>query len=305
MADTGGTPDASAPATAPAGTPAPAPAAEPAQHAKSGPAPAPAPEAKLGPKDRRKRIADRVLAEGQVSIEDLVQELGVSQMTVHRDLDSLEHQGWLRKVRGGATAAPNALFESNARWRGNEQVAAKEAICAAALAIAEPGQAVIIDDSSTALPLARSLASRGAYTVITNSLQVINELAEEPDIRVIALGGEYHAAFNAFLGMSTADIARSFRADVAFLSTSAVDNGHCYHQAQENVLVKRALMAAARRKVLLVDHSKFGRQALYELAPLADFDLVISDEQLPQEERDALQSLGVRYELATEGARRA
>ncbi|WP_241778077.1 hypothetical protein [Streptomyces sp. CT34] len=63
-------------------------------------------------------------------------------------------------------------------------------------------------------------------------------------------------------------------------------------------------MAAARRKVLLVDHAKFGRQALYELAPLADFDLVISDELLPQEEQDALQSLGMRYKLAAEGSRR-
>ncbi|AJC56903.1 DeoR/GlpR family DNA-binding transcription regulator [Streptomyces sp. 769] len=194
-----------------------------------------APVTRLSPKDRRKRISDRVLAEGQVTIEELVQELGVSQMTV----------------------------------------------CEAALALAEPGQAVI-----------------------TNSLQVINELAEEPDIRVIALGGEYHAAFNAFLGMSTADIARSFRADIAFLSTSAVDDGHRYHQAQENVLVKRALRAAARRTVLLVDHSTFGRQALYELAPLADFDLVISDGHLPREEQEALQSLGVRDELATEGSRR-
>ncbi|MFJ5675139.1 DeoR/GlpR family DNA-binding transcription regulator [Streptomyces sp. NPDC093097] len=263
-----------------------------------------APVTKLGPKGRHRRITDRVLAEGQVTIEELVQELGVSQMTVHRDLDALEHQGWLRKVRGGATATPSALFESTARRRGSEQVAAKEAICAAALALAEPGQAVIIDDSSTALPLARSLSSRGAFTVITNSLQVINELAEEPDIRVIALGGEYHAGFNAFLGMSTADNARSFRADLAFLSTSAVDDGRCYHQVQENVLVKRALMAAARRRVLLVDHTKFGRQALYGLAPLTDFDLVISDGRLPQGERDALQSLGVRYELAMEGSRR-
>ncbi|WEB41214.1 DeoR/GlpR family DNA-binding transcription regulator [Streptomyces yunnanensis] len=240
-----------------------------------------APVTRLSPKDRRKRISDRVLAEGQVTSEELVQELGVSQMTVHRDLDTLEHQGWPRKVRGGATAAPSALFESTARWRGNEQVAAKEAVCEAALALAEPGQAVI-----------------------TTSLHVINELAEEPDIRVIALGGEYHAAFNAFLGMSTTDIARSFRADIAFLSTSAVDNGHRYHQAQENVLVKRALRAAARRTVLLVDHSTFGRQALYELAPLADFDLVISDGHLPREEQEALQSLGVRDELATEGSRR-
>ncbi|WP_369357950.1 hypothetical protein [Streptomyces sp. cg2] len=112
-------------------------------------------------------------------------------------------------------------------------------------------------------------------------------------------------AFNAFLGVSTADSARGFRADIAFLSASAVDDGHCYHRAQENVLVNRALMAAARRKVLLVDHSEFGRPALYELAPLADFDLAISDEQLPQEEQEALQSLGVRYGLATEGSLRA
>ncbi len=183
-----------------------------------------APVTKLSPKDRRKRITDRVPAEGPVTIEDLVQELGVSQVTVHRVLDTLEHQVWPRKVRGGATATPGALFESTARWRGKEQVAAKEAVCAAALAVAEPGQAVITGDSGTALPLARTLSSRGAYTVIANSLQVINEPAEKPDIRVIALGDEYHAAFNAFLGMSTADIARSFRADIAFLSTSAVDN---------------------------------------------------------------------------------
>ncbi|MGD3106573.1 DeoR/GlpR family DNA-binding transcription regulator [Streptomyces sp. YGL11-2] len=262
-----------------------------------------APVTKLSPKDRRKRFTDRVLAEGQVTVEDLAHELGVSQMTVHRDLDTLERQGWLRKVRGGAAATPSALSESTAPWRGDAQVAAKEAICATAPAVAEPGQAVITDDSGTTLPLARALSARGAYTVITNSVQVIDELTEEPDIRVIALGSEQYAAFSASLGMSTADTARGFRADIAFLSTSAVDNGHCYHQAQEIVLVKRALMAAARRRVLLVDHSESGRQVLYELAPLAEFDLGISDELLPQEEQEALQSLGMRYELVAKGSR--
>ncbi|MEV0278721.1 DeoR/GlpR family DNA-binding transcription regulator [Streptomyces sp. NPDC050610] len=253
---------------------------------------------KLSPKERRKMIADRVLQRGQVSIEDLVRALGVSQMTVHRDLDSLEHQGWLRKVRGGATAAPSALFESNARWRGSTRLEEKQAICATALEGAEPGQAVIVDDSSTVLSFATGLSARGAFTVITNSLQVINELSDEPEIQVIALGGVYHASFNAFVGMFTADMARSLRADVAYISASAVDNGHCYHQSQEEVLVKRALLEAARRRVLLVDHSKFGRQALYQLAPLTDFDTVISDDQLPTEHQEALRALGVRLELA-------
>ncbi|WP_327357916.1 DeoR/GlpR family DNA-binding transcription regulator [Streptomyces sp. NBC_01304] len=253
---------------------------------------------KLNPKDRRKKIADRVLAEGSVSIDDLVRDLGVSQMTVHRDLDTLEQQGWLRKVRGGATAAPNALYESNTRWRGNEMVEAKEAICAAALSVSEPGQAVIIDDSSTVRPLAQALSSRGAYTVITNSLQVINDLADDSDIRVIGLGGVYHPSFSAFWGTTTADAVRSLRADIAFMSTAAVDAGSCYLQHQENIVVKRAMLDAARFKVLLVDHTKFGRQALYRLAPLTDFDLVVSDAELPAEQQQMLKALGVRYELA-------
>ncbi|MFD7922030.1 DeoR/GlpR family DNA-binding transcription regulator [Streptomyces sp. NPDC059740] len=253
---------------------------------------------KASPRARRRSIADRVLKEGQVTIEELVAEYGVSQMTVHRDLDELERQGWLRKVRGGATAAPSALFESNARWRSGAMPREKREICAAALATAEPGQAVVVDDSSTAVPFARGLAERGTFTVITNSLQVINELADEPEIQVIGLGGVYHSSFNAFVGMFTADMARSLRADVAYISASAVDNGHCYHQSQEEVLVKRALLGAARKRVLLVDHSKFGRQALYQLAPLTEFDLVISDEGLPEPQREELRALGVRLELA-------
>ncbi|MFK4107478.1 DeoR/GlpR family DNA-binding transcription regulator [Streptomyces sp. NPDC002176] len=253
---------------------------------------------KAGPRARRSGIADLVLQQGQASIDELVSAFGVSQMTIHRDLDELEREGWLRKVRGGATAAPSAVFESNARWRGSTMLAEKRQICAAALLTAEPGQVVIVDDSSTAMPFAKGLPERGAFTVITNSLQVINELTGAPEIQVIGLGGVYQASFNAFVGMFTADMARSLRADVAYISASAVDNGQCYHQSQEEVLVKRAFLESARKRVLLVDHSKFGRQALYRLAPLTDFDLVISDSGLPEAESQALRAAGIRVELA-------
>lgn len=253
---------------------------------------------KLSPKIRRKKIADRVLQDGQVTIEELVHDLSVSHMTIHRDLDLLEGQGWLRKVRGGATAAPSSLFESNARWRSATMPEEKQAISQAALDEVEPGQALIVDDSSTALPFATGLPERGAFTVITNSLQVVNELAEETDIQVISLGGVYNSSYNAFVGMFTADMARALRADVAVISVSAVEGVHCYHQSQEEVIVKRALLAAARRRLLLVDHSKFGRQALYQLCPLNDFDLVISDAGLAEETREAIQALGVPLHIA-------
>lgn len=253
------------------------------------------------PRDRHERIRDRVLELGSVRIEDLARELRVSLMTVHRDLDRLVEQGWLRKVRGAATAEQSVLFESNVRYRMAAQESAKRALAQTAIRHVERGQAVLIDDSTTALTLARLLPSHGPLTVITNFLAAINELAREETIELIALGGAYYAPFDAFLGMTTSDAIRPLRADTLFMSTSAVTDGYCYHQSQEAILVKRALMAAARRRILLVDHTKFGKRALHQLAPLTDFDAVIVDVDTDQADLDMIHELSVTVEVAGRG----
>ncbi|MBE9375174.1 DeoR/GlpR transcriptional regulator [Saccharopolyspora sp. HNM0983] len=247
---------------------------------------------------RRERIRREALDSGFVRIEQLAADHGVSTMTIHRDLDVLEQQGWVRKVRGGASSAPNALLEGSVRTRMADAAAEKSRLAEHALDLVAPGQVVAIDDSTTALAVADGLPERGPCTVVTNFLSVINRLSGEPGIQVIGLGGDYRSSYDAFLGLHTADMATTLRSDVLFMSTTAVVDGHCLHRSQETIQVKRALMRTAAHRVLLVDHTKFERRALHELAPLTEFDLVLSDPGLPQTERAALVEAGVNLRIA-------
>ncbi|SFQ04305.1 DNA-binding transcriptional regulator of sugar metabolism, DeoR/GlpR family [Amycolatopsis arida] len=243
--------------------------------------------------DRQRRIRERVSAVGFLRTADLAAEFGVSLMTIHRDFDVLQAQGWLRKVRGGATAVPSAMFHGDVEQRMAANPAAKRRLAAAALDLVVPGQVVMLDESTTCLYLAQRLAERTPLTLVTYFQPVVELLAGTPGITLIALGGEYFPAYDAFLGLYTAEGVAKVRADTVFLSTTAISHGRCYHQSQETVAVKRALMAAASRRVLLVDHTKFARQGLYALAALADFDLVLVDEGLPPAEQRRLRDTGV------------
>ena len=153
------------------------------------------------PRDRREQIRARVVDQGFVRIEDLAEAFGVSLMTIHRDLDALQTQGWLRKVRGGATAQPSSHHHGDVRHRAATMVQAKQEIAESALELVEPGQSIMLDDSTTALAVARLLPGRSPLTVITNFLTNINLLASEPGVDLIALGGAYYPAYDAFLGL--------------------------------------------------------------------------------------------------------
>lgn len=248
--------------------------------------------------ERREHIRQEVRSGGYVRIEQLASTHGVSVMTIHRDLDVLEEQGWLRKIRGGATATPSAMLESSVRARMADAADSKAAIAEHALRYVTGAQVIGIDDSTSALAVAERLPAHGPLTVVTNFLSVINLLGGEPGVNVIALGGDYHASYDAFLGLHTADMARTMRTDVLFMSTTAVLDGHCLHRSQETIQVKRALMQTTAKRVLLLDHAKFERRAVHELAPLTAFDTVIVDPGIPGELRSGLEAAGVRIEVA-------
>lgn len=249
---------------------------------------------------RRQQVVEWVLRDGSVSITDLVNAFGVSQMTIHRDLDLLEEQGWLRKFRGGATATPSAVFESNKRFRERENIAEKLAVAKQALRFVEPGDAILLDDSTTVRQLVPLLVNRAPLTVITHSLEAINLLSGQSTIQLVALGGTYYRPYDAFLGLGAVEAIRSLRADSVFMSTSAITGDHCYQQSQDTVSVKRALIAAARQRFLLVDHGKFERYALHELAPLSDFDTVVVDAGINDHDLTTLRDAGLRVETTDE-----
>lgn len=228
-------------------------------------------------RQRRDAIREHVNAEGHVRIEDLVAKHGVSVMTVHRDLEALQRAGWLRKVRGGATAEPSTVFHGNIDHRLRMRAAEKREIARCAVRLVRPGQAVALDDSTTALEAGRLLADLDQVTVVTNFLPTMQVLAGAPGIDLIGLGGAYYPAYGAFLGPQTVEAIRPLQTDLLLMSTTAVTRGACFHQSQETVAVKRALMEAAGHRVLLVDHEKFTKRGLHRLATVSEFDTVVVD----------------------------
>lgn len=248
--------------------------------------------------ERQRAISEMVMAEGAVRIDQLAERFGTSQMTVHRDLDELEARGLLRKSRGVATALSSSLVESSDVYRASQQQEEKQDIARAALDFVEPGQAVFLDDSTTVLQLARLLPARRPLTVITNVLTILEELKATRGISLVALGGAYYNWCNSFMGGMTTDAIKKLRADVYIMSTAAITDDTCFFQSQETVDVKRSMFDCAAKRVLLADHTKFDKRALYALAPLVDFDAVIVHGKTDREHIRRLEAKGVNVVVA-------
>ncbi|MFD1540902.1 DeoR/GlpR family DNA-binding transcription regulator [Nonomuraea guangzhouensis] len=250
---------------------------------------------------RRQAMAEHVLRQGSASMTELAETFGVSVMTVHRDLDLLESQGMVRKYRGGASAQASSIFESNIAYRKTAQTAEKEAIARHVVGLIEPGSSVMLDDSTTALAVARHLDEAAPLTVVTNFLEAIKLLAPMPGIRLMALGGEYYPTHDSFLGVACVDAVEAMNTDTVVVSTSAISDRHAFHQEQEIVLVKRAMVAAGTRCILAVDHTKLDRVALHRVAPLDAFDVIVVDSNAPPEAVQRLRDRHHRVDIAQVG----
>jgi len=253
--------------------------------------------AKMTPSERRREIVNLVMAERTVQLDQLAEHFGVSRMTIHRDLDLLEERGLLRKGRGGATAEGSLLFESNFHYRMQTEMPEKRALAKAAAALVEPGNVVMIDDSTTTLLLAEEFEAIEFITIITNSLAVCERLRGRPNVHLILTGGSYNDTFQGFYGLICEQTLGKLRADWAFLSASSVIGTSLYHQDQEVVRMKRALMSSAEHSVLLLTHSKFKARALNHFADLSEFEKVFIGADLDDAAAQRLRQADIAFEL--------
>jgi DeoR/GlpR family transcriptional regulator of sugar metabolism len=254
-------------------------------------------EISLRPSERRRLLLDHVLRTGSAQLDELAAQFGVSRMTVHRDLGALASQGIVRRVHGGVTVRSSNLVESNYLYRSRLAEREKQAIATAAAELIQPGQAIIVDDSTTVGRLTSFIPACKPLIVITNSVAVVEQLGGAHDIETICLGGRYNQRFNACFGYICEHSISSLRANTLFMSASTVFSGAAYHQQEDVVKTKRALMAVADTRVLLVDSSKFGVTALIRLADLSEFDVVLTDSGIAPTEAEMLRQSGVNLRI--------
>lgn len=227
---------------------------------------------------RRHTIVALARENSHVLVRDLARQLGVSEMTIRRDLEVLESERLLTRVRGGAYAGAARSYEPPFVLRAAHDIEAKRSIGTAAARLVSPGETAIIDGGSTALELARALVGTDRLTVVTPSLLVANELAREVGIRTFMTGGMLRHEELSLVGPTAQEAFSAFNCDVAFLGVAgiAADRGLTEYSLAD-AYVKRAMLDAARRIVVLADHSKLGTVTLATVAPLSRIDVIVTD----------------------------
>jgi DeoR/GlpR family transcriptional regulator of sugar metabolism len=231
--------------------------------------------------ERQNAILDQVAAIGACSYQDLARLLGVSEMTIRRDVDKLVEQERLIKTLGGVQSArgPKNFYESAVHQRLPVNRLEKEQIAGEAVRRIEPRQTIFLDGSTTCLVLARRLAKgRRDLTVVAHSALVCLEFGGAAGGTIHSLGGQFDPASACFVGPAAEEAARRFFVDVAFLSTKGfVPEEGTFESAIATFRIKQIIAEKAARVVLLADHSKFSQRALCKVLDIGQIDEVITD----------------------------
>ncbi|WP_028115144.1 DeoR/GlpR family DNA-binding transcription regulator [Ferrimonas senticii] len=246
----------------------------------------------------RQRCILQALEQHEIrTIHQLTELLGVSHMTVRRDIANLEAKGRLFSVLGGVQRVESVREEPSHRVKLEMNTEVKRRIAAAAVTLVPANATVYLDAGTTTLALAKLLAERADLLVVSNDLVIANYLAAQGRCRQYLTGGFVDAANHSCVGNLTATFISQLNIDVAFISTSCWDRRGISFPSEHKVVVKKALLEVAKQSVLLADSSKFGRSGAFLGLSNSQFDLVISDSDLPHSFQELLTQQQVALQL--------
>jgi DeoR family fructose operon transcriptional repressor len=249
--------------------------------------------------ERHAAILERARADGRVDVGALASEFDVTPETVRRDLSALERLGHLRRVHGGAIPVERLGFEPGIQARDAAMAAEKARIAQAALAELPQEGAILLDAGTTTARLAELLPADRELTVVTNAVPIAMTLSSRPNLTVLTIGGRVRGRTLAMVDQWALRVLAETYVDVAFVGANgiSVERGLTTPDVTE-AAVKAAMVQAARRAVVLADHTKVGNDAFARFAELRQVDTLISDSGLDPVVAADLQAAGPRLVLA-------
>jgi DeoR family transcriptional regulator of aga operon len=252
--------------------------------------------AALNAMGRHAQILELLEADGKVSVMDLADKLRVSVVTIRNDLEFLERQQVLRRIRGGALAVRAARFERPIHLASQAFTEEKQRIARAASALVRDGETIMIDAGSTALAFARSLSkSLNNVAVVTNALDVALALADHPGVRVVVTGGTLRGVQRSLIAPFSTLIISQLNADTAYVSCTGIDIHKGFTTGSwEEAELEKAMIAAASRCVVLADHSKIGHVGSARVVDLKSVDLLVTDSEAEPETLRLFEAEGLR-----------
>ncbi len=230
--------------------------------------------------ERRNAILARLNAHGKVIVSDLSREFDVTEETIRRDLEKLDNEGLAKKTYGGAVLNQTVNTDLPFHVRKRANVDLKQRIAEKIAALIHDGDYIMLDASSTAIYVTKCIKSRKNITLITNSVEILLELADKDDWRILSTGGSLKKGSLSLVGTSAERMIRGFHVDLAVCSCKGMDMKSGITDSNEkDCEIKQAIFAAADRKVLAVDSTKFDKISFVRVCDIGEVDVVVTDEQ--------------------------
>jgi len=250
--------------------------------------------------ERKFRIREILSGQRTVTASELCERLKVTPATIRRDLASLEEEGVLVRSHGGAVSRMSSTsFQASyeALQRSNSEE--KQQIARAAEELILDGETIFLEGSTTVFELARRLAHRNRLTVVTNSPTIVCELQRSPGISVLCTGGDLRKDTFYLCGEWAQRALLEIRLDKAILGVSAIDPEYGISTASHaEAQIKKMLAKAAKTRIALADHEKFGLQCFAYVGPVTDINVLVTDSGTPQQSIKDLRERGLQVVVA-------
>lgn len=245
------------------------------------------------PDERRAQILRVVQEQGRAAVADLAEQFAVSPMTIRRDLELLERQGLIGRSHGGAIPPYLLATEIPYQTKLAARVEEKNRIGAAAAALIQPGETVILDSGSTTLAVAQHIQGISGLTAVTNDLMVAVELANR-GVSMVCTGGLLQASLYTLIGPPAENVLSTLRVDKAFLGADALDvEAGLTNRTLMEVAVKKAMIRAARQVIVVADASKLGAGVFAQVCPLQAIHTVVTNREAPADFVAAARQAGI------------
>jgi DeoR family transcriptional regulator, aga operon transcriptional repressor len=241
----------------------------------------------MGQHERWNSLLEIVARAGSLEVEQAARELGVSTATIRRDLDRLAQQQMLTRTRGGAMAN-SVSYDLPLRYKSARHATEKERIARAAAALVAPGAVVGLNGGTTTTEVARALATRAAMsangtdtpalTVVTNALNIANELIVRRHVKIVVTGGVARPQSYELIGPLATRLLAELTLDQVCLGVDAISVAHgasAYHEGEASI--NQLMVSRAREVIVVADSSKLGRHAFARICPIADVAVLVTD----------------------------
>ena len=228
--------------------------------------------------ERRNLILEKLQDEKKVVVSELSEQFGVSEETIRRDLDKLDKERLATKTYGGAVLVENNNADMPFNVRKKKNMQGKKIIAEIIAGLIADGDHIFMDPSTTAVSIVKALKGRKRLTIVTNSIELLVEMADASGWDVISTGGTLRENYLALVGPKAVDSVNSFNADKVIMSCKGIDMEKGITDANEMFSqVKKAMLRSSTQRILAADYTKFDKVAFSQICEVADIDMVVTD----------------------------